>query len=77
MLTELLVLVLGIPVGLLLAYLSRDELVVGRKWLRIVVGVGVVGGLVSLEYGDVQFAVALGFVGVMALVSLFVSGRKV
>ena len=76
MFIELLVLLLGVPVGLLLAWLCRDELVAGRKWLRAVLVVSVVVG-VGFLFADVwEFGVVVLFVGVMAGVSLIV-GRKV
>ncbi|MAE49635.1 hypothetical protein CMI48_02290 [Candidatus Pacearchaeota archaeon] len=70
MLVELLVLVLGIPVGLLLAWLCRDELAAGRKYLQwLLVGCVVVG--VAFLFSDVwEFGLVLLFVAVLGGVSI-------
>jgi len=42
------VLLLGIPIGNILARNTREELRSGQKYYRLVVGVGLIGGLVGL-----------------------------
>jgi ABC-type Fe3+ transport system permease subunit len=41
---EIIVLLLSIPVGYLIAYLARDELVQGRKWFKVLMILAVVVG---------------------------------
>jgi ABC-type Fe3+ transport system permease subunit len=75
MLTELLVLLLAVPVGLVLAWLCRDELVAGRKYLRWLLGGCVVVAVLLLWIGELDFGIVVLFVGVMAAVSLLVVGK--
>ena len=42
------VLILGYPLGYLLAKYTKDELKGGRKWFRLIVFGGLIGGIVSL-----------------------------
>jgi len=73
---EIIVLLLGIPVGYLLAYLARDELVVGRKWFKALVILGVVvGGWFALT-GDYAVAWSSGFIAVTSFVSVWKSYDK-
>ena len=44
-LLDIVILILAIPVGFLLAWLARDELVSGRKWFRrIIISALIIGG---------------------------------
>lgn len=44
--------VLALPVGYLISYMSRDELVVGRKWFVLLLGVFAVLGVGSYVLGE-------------------------
>ncbi|MEK6854658.1 MAG: hypothetical protein AABX73_00360 [Nanoarchaeota archaeon] len=44
MLLEILVLVLAIPIGHLIAWLARDELIAGRKWFKAIIFVSALIG---------------------------------
>ncbi|OGJ12945.1 hypothetical protein A3K82_01660 [Candidatus Pacearchaeota archaeon RBG_19FT_COMBO_34_9] len=44
------VLLLGIPVGNLLAKATNDELKAGKKWFRIIVIMGLIGAVISLIF---------------------------
>ncbi len=46
------VLLLGFPIGDYLAKITKDELKQGQKWFRIVVAVGLAGGLAGLIIGN-------------------------
>jgi len=54
MIIELLILILGIPVGLLISWYSRDELISGRKWFKILIIfstiLGIWGLLIKFDY---------------------------
>ena len=41
---EILILLLAFPVGLLVAYMSRDELVIGRRWFTLLFIVSFLAG---------------------------------
>ena len=42
------VLLLGIPIGNLLAKFTKEELRIGRKWFKLLVLIGLIGGFVGL-----------------------------
>ncbi|MDO8459694.1 MAG: hypothetical protein Q7S74_01160 [Nanoarchaeota archaeon] len=42
MILEIILVILGIPIGYLLAFLARDELVAGRKWFIRIIVLGVI-----------------------------------
>tara|TARA_Y100000310_G_C20464024_1_gene706720 strand:+ start:152 stop:391 length:240 start_codon:yes stop_codon:yes gene_type:complete len=48
LLIGLAVLIAGIPIGNFLAKHTKEELKQGRKWFRIIVVLGLVGGVVGL-----------------------------
>jgi len=76
MLFELIVLLGSVPVGLWIAYLARDEIVVGRKWFKALIILGVfVGGWFYLT-GEKAVAWTSGFVVVVSFISLFKSFDK-
>ena len=73
---ELLLLILAIPAGYLIAYLARDELIVGRKWFRILIILGLIAGTWFYLIGNKPVSLGSWFVGIMALVSLIKSNDK-
>jgi len=76
MIAEIVLLVLAIPVGLLIAAMTRDELVEGRKWFKVIIIVGVaVGGWFYLT-GDKAIAYTCLFGVIVAFVSLIKSKDK-
>lgn len=42
------ILALGIPIGNFLAKITKEELKSGRKWFRIIILVGLIGGFIGL-----------------------------
>jgi hypothetical protein len=51
MLSEILILVLAIPVGYLLSWMARDELTQGRKWFKVIIVLSLILNLI-LKSGD-------------------------
>jgi len=45
-------LVLGIPLGNLIRNLTKDEQKIGRKWFKLLVLIGLLGGIVGLIIGN-------------------------
>ena len=43
-----LILLLGIPLGIILAKQTKEELKEGQKWFKIIIIVGLIGGFISL-----------------------------
>jgi len=76
MLLEIILLILAVPVGFLLAWMARDELVQGRKWFKILIIVGVVLGIWFYLTGlDVESFSSF-FVAIVSLVSYVKSFDK-
>lgn len=73
---EILILVLAIPVGLLISYMTKEELISGRKWFKFILVVCVVLGIwfyfKELNYLVLTFA----FIFIITLISLIKSYSK-
>ena len=46
------VLIIGVFIGNFLAKVTKEELKEGRKWFRLIVYVGIIGGFVGLIIGN-------------------------
>jgi len=64
------ILILGIPIGSLLAYFTKEELKVGRKWFKLIIFLSLVGGFVGLILGNDALLFSLFFVAVVTSRSL-------
>jgi len=76
MLLEVIILILAIPVGFLIAYLARDELVAGRKWFKAIIIVGVVVGIGGFLFGQSIVGWTCGFILIVSFVSYWKSYPK-
>ncbi|MBU0466735.1 MAG: hypothetical protein KJ718_03320 [Nanoarchaeota archaeon] len=76
MLIEIIILLLAIPVGLLIAYLANDELVVGRNWFKALIVVCILVGIWFALTGNYVVTWACGFVVVVTFISLIKSFDK-
>jgi hypothetical protein len=72
MFLELILVFLGIPVGYLIAHLTRDELLEGRKWFLWLIGLGAFLGVFGFSVGREE----IGFWGCFILIVSFVSYWK-
>lgn len=73
---EYLLLLLSIPVGMLLAWMARDELKQGRKWFAIVALLSGISGVVSYMAKERVYAFTLGFILVVSFISYLKSFDK-
>src|SRR3989338_49222 len=48
----IIVLILGIPIGNLLAKYTKEELKDGRKWFNLLIFIGAIGGIIGLIIGN-------------------------
>tara|TARA_Y100000310_G_C20503734_1_gene725330 strand:- start:36 stop:284 length:249 start_codon:yes stop_codon:yes gene_type:complete len=71
----LFIILLGIPLGYLLAYLTRDELVSGRKYFKLLVLISSILTIVFLFINPVV-ALSLIFISIVSIVSLIKSYDK-
>ncbi len=65
--------VLSVPVGFLIAWLARDELVQGRKWFRILVILSIISGISLFLFDAVAAALTCTFIALVSLVSYWKS----
>jgi len=42
------ILILGFPIGQILAKSTKEELKVGKKWFKLITLIGLIGGLIGL-----------------------------
>ena len=76
MIWEIIILLLGIPIGYLIAWLAKDELEVGRKWFRVLVIFSFLVGIWFYLIGWKVESFSMGFILIVSLVSLVRSGKN-
>ncbi|MEK6889872.1 MAG: hypothetical protein AABW82_00345 [Nanoarchaeota archaeon] len=76
MMIELIVLLLAIPVGLLVAYMARDELIDGRIWFNVLFIVGVLAGVWFFLTGKNVEGYSSLFIAIISIVSYIKSFDK-
>ena len=64
------ILVFGIPIGNFLAKITKEELESGRKWFRIIVFAGLIGGFIGLISGNDILLFSLFFIAIVTSRSL-------
>lgn len=69
-LINLFLLLLAIPVGFLISWMAKEELKQGRRWFRILVIAGILGGIGFWIYGFIIESLTMFFICIVALVSL-------
>ncbi len=70
------VLILGIPFGNLIAHWTKEELGSGQKYFRVLVLVGLIGGLVGLVIGNDILLFSFFFIAIVASRSVKSSRKK-
>mgnify|MGYP001584158899 FL=1 len=76
MILEIIILLLGIPVGYLIALMARDELKAGRKWFGVLVIASILGAVWFYLIGESVIVWSFGFVGVISAVGLGMERNK-
>ncbi len=66
----ILVLILGIPIGNLLANYTKEELEEGKKWFKRIVFLGLIGGLIGLIIQNDVFMFSFFFIAIVTSRSL-------
>lgn len=69
MITEIILLLFAIPVGFLIAWLAKDELVQGRKWFRLLVIASISLALLFWVFGFDYISLTLIFIAIVSLIS--------
>ncbi len=70
MILEIIILILAIPAGYLIAWLSHDELKAGRKWFKALVILSIILGLFFYLIGKEYAGWTMAFVFIVSLISL-------
>lgn len=65
-----LILVMGYFIGELLARFTKEELTAGRKWIRLVVFIGLIGGTAGLIVGNDFLLFGFFFIAIVSVRSL-------
>ena len=60
------VLLLGIPIGNLLARYTKEELKIGKKWFRLLMFAGVIGGVLGLIFQKDAIMFTFFFIAIVA-----------
>lgn len=64
------VLVLGFPLGMYLAKVTRDESKEGRKWFKLIIILSLIGVVVSLVLGNDVLLFSFSFIAIVTSRSL-------
>ena len=75
MITEIILLLLAIPTGLILAWLAKEELKEGRKWFKALVIASIALAFFFWIFGVRYVSLTFAFIAVASLVSL-IKGSK-
>ena len=64
------ILILGIPIGNLLAKYTKEELKDGRRWFNLLIFIGAIGGIIGLIIGNDALMFSFLFIAVVTSRSL-------
>ncbi len=70
LLIGIIVLILGIPIGNLLAKYTKEELKDGKPWFKLLIFIGLIGGLVGLIIRNDAIMFSFLFIAVVTSKSL-------
>lgn len=76
MILEIIILLLAIPTGFLIAWLTRDELISGKKWFRVLIILSILVGIWFWLIGKTYVSWAAGFILIVSLIALIKSEDK-
>lgn len=66
----IIILLLGIPIGNLLAKLAKDELKQGQKWFKLIVVLSLLGAIIGLILGNDILLFSFAFIAIATSRSL-------
>ncbi|MBI2631580.1 hypothetical protein HYW75_01095 [Candidatus Pacearchaeota archaeon] len=69
MILEIIILLLAIPIGLLLAWISKDELKDGRIWFKILIMLSLFGGIFFFLLRFSVIGLTLLFIFIVTIIS--------
>ena len=68
--------ILGFPIGNLLAHVTKEELKSGQRWFKLIILLGFVGGIVSLILGNDALLFGFLFIAIVTSRSLEKKNKK-
>jgi ABC-type antimicrobial peptide transport system permease subunit len=74
-LLTLMTLILAIPAGYLLAYLTKDELKQGRKWFKLLAILSLILGII-FSFFNLTISLSLAFIFIVSFISYWKSGHE-
>lgn len=76
MILQILLIIIAFPVGLLIAYMARDELIQGRKWFVTLSILSAVVSVIAFSYKETTIGFASLFIIISTAVSYYKSFDK-
>jgi len=76
MLLEILILLLAIPTGYIIAYLTPDELIQGRKWFKIIIVASIATAIFTYITGYNYITLTTIFMAIVSFISYVKSFDK-
>lgn len=76
MIFEITILILAVPVGCLIAWMARDELITGRKWFKAVIVISFLAGVWFFLTKIFYITLTSFFIIIVAFISLIKSYDK-
>ena len=73
MIIETFILLLAIPLGYLIAWLARDELLAGRKWFLILLFISLILMPIFYFFGKIYISLTAFFIFIVSFISLIKS----
>jgi hypothetical protein len=70
------IILLAAPIGLLIAWWSRDELIAGRKWFKIIISLSIILGWGFALKGNFTLSLSFLFIVLFTFASLIKSYDK-
>jgi len=76
MILEIIILLLAIPTGFLIAWITGDELTQGKPWFRVLIIISILAGIWFWLAGDSYITWTAGFILIVSLIALIKSEDK-
>ncbi len=76
MLLEILIIIASFPIGYLIAYTTKEELLQGRKWFKLIIPLAFLVGLLFIFLKQYYISLTCAFILVVTSISLIKSYDK-
>ena len=76
MIYETIIIILAIPLGFLIAHLTKEELEDGRKWFKFIIIISLITGFIGAYLRLYYIVWTCGFIAIISFISLIKSLNK-